>query len=160
MAKLISIEDLIKYTNILDYFTKPEIFQGASITPRCNIELIDEEDDGDSKIFSFYVEVHNYYYERTRVDIKVNKDKIEDIYCTCNMFNHYDHCIHIAAVIISETKLLFDIFKDNKRISNILLDHFVIDNKPTIKKEVDVELSLVVNKTYYDEYFFSCLNVH
>ena len=60
MAKYMSITDIINNTNISKYFTIQELYQASSILPRCEIELLDKEETFDSKIFSFFMEVHNY----------------------------------------------------------------------------------------------------
>ena len=152
MAKFMSITDIINNTNISKYFTIQELYQASSILPRCEIELLDKEETFDSKIFSFFMEVHNYYYEHCGVEIEIKDNEIINISCTCYNFEHRDKCIHTAIVILACYKILFPVFSDPKKISNAILDHFLVDNKPTIKKEVDLELKLDINRSYYHEF--------
>ena len=152
MAKFMTITDIINNTNISEYFTIQELYQAASILPRCEIELLSTEEEMNSKIFSFFMEVHNYYYEHCSVDIHIKDNDIINISCTCHNFEHHDKCIHIAVVILACYKILFPVFSDPKKISNAILDHFLVDNKPAIKKEVDLELKLDINRSYYHEF--------
>ena len=159
MAKFMSITDIINNTNISKYFTIQELYQAASILPRCEIELLSTEEDNDSKIFSFFMEVHNYYYEHCSVEIEIKDNEIINISCTCYNFEHRDKCIHTAIVILACYKILFPVFSDPKKISNAILDHFLVDNKPTIKKEVDLELKLDINRSYYHEFLEPKVNI-
>ena len=101
-----TITDIINNTNISKYFTIQELYQAASILPRCEIELLSTEEDNDSKIFSFFMEVHNYYYEHCSVDIEIKENEILNISCTCYNFEHRDKCIHTAIVILACYKIL------------------------------------------------------
>ena len=152
MARTMTITDIINNTNISEYFTIQELYQASSILPRCEIEHFDTEETDDSKIFSFFMEVHNYYYEHCSVDIHIKDNDIINISCTCHNFLHHDKCIHVAVIILACYKILFPIFSDPKKISNAILEQFLIDNKPTIKKEVDLELKLDINSNYYHEF--------
>ena len=152
MAKYMSITDIINNTNISKYFTIQELYQAASILSRCEIELLSTEEEMNSKIFSFFMEVHNYYYEHCSVDIHIKDNDIINISCTCHNFLHHDKCIHVAVVILACYKILFPIFSDPKKISNAILDQFLVNSKPTIKKEVDLELKLDINSSYYHEF--------
>ena len=152
MARTMTITDIINNTNISEYFTIQELYQASSILPRCEIEHFDTEETDDSKIFSFFMEVHNYYYEHCSVDIHIKDNDIINISCTCHNFLHHDKCIHVAIIILACYKILFPVFSDPKKISNAILEQFLIDNKPTIKKAVDLELKLDINSNYYHEF--------
>ena len=159
MAKFMSITDIINNTNISKYFTTPELYQASSILPRCEIEHFDTEETDDSKIFSFFMEVHNYYYEHCSVDIEIKENEILNISCTCHNFEHHDKCIHVAVVILAYYKILFPVFNDPKKISNAILEQFLVNSKPTIKKEVDLELKLDINSSYYHEFIEPKVNI-
>ena len=159
MAKFMSITDIINNTNISKYFTIQELYQASSILPRCEIELLDKEETFDSKIFSFFMEVHNYYYEHCSVDIEIKENEILNISCTCHNFERHDKCIHVAVVVLACYKILFPVFSDPKKISNAILEQFLINSKPTIKKEVDLELKLDINSSYYHEFLEPKVNI-
>ncbi len=159
MAKYMTITDIINNTNISEYFTTPELYQASSILPRCEIEHFDTEETGDSKIFSFFMEVHNYYYEHCSVDIHIKDNDIINISCTCHNFEHHDKCIHVAIIILACYKILFPVFSDPKKISNAILEQFLVNSKPTIKKEVDLELKLDINSSYYHEFIEPKVNI-
>ena len=159
MAKYMSISDIINNTNISKYFTIQELYQASSILPRCEIEHFDTEETDNSKIFSFFMEVHNYYYEHCSVDIEIKENEILNISCTCHNFEHHDKCIHVAVVILACYKILFPIFSDPKKISNAILEQFLVNSKPTIKKEVDLELKLDINSSYYHEFIEPKVNI-
>ena len=79
MARTMTITDIINNTNISEYFTIQELYQASSILPRCEIEHFDTEETDNSKILSFFMEVHNYYYEHCGVELEFKDNDIINI---------------------------------------------------------------------------------
>ena len=127
-----------------------------------NVYLSDVSKSGKYlSFFKFFVQSernHEYY----TVNIFLNNGEIFRYHCTCEQFNAYDTCKHVAACFIKYKRDIFPKPLDEYDISKNILDYFSKDKSTNNIKEklnLDVELdftqgkimayiSIGLNKTY------------
>ena len=151
MARLITIDDIINNTNVLDYFTKRELESGD----RLHYSEMYMYDDGASKNnkHHFGLEVSSfYYYETYDILIEVINNEIKNIKCNCQEYKYNHKCSHIAAIITHFYDALFPIFQDPNNLSKFFLDRFVSKNEVVIKKEINVELKFEKGDYYFRDF--------
>ena len=152
MRKSISVGDLLNISNIGSFVSGNDIIKATRI-PRDDIKLEDKEIYQDCTNYTFSVESQSYYDEYYEVFIKISHDhKILDINCDCMQFQSFETCKHVGAVILYNYEELFNMKEDNKTISNRIIDKFINKEEITIKKELTVNLNIVLNSNYYYRY--------
>ena len=149
MRKSITIGELLHTSNIGSFVSGNDLIKATRI-PKDNVTLEAKVSYQDCTNYTFSVESQSYYDEYYEVFLKISNDyKIMDLDCECVQFQNFETCKHIGAVILYNYEELFNMREDNKTISNRILDKFVNKESVTIKKELTVNLNIVLNNSYY-----------
>ena len=90
----------------------------------------------------FLVKSQTFYTYYTSY-ILIKNNNIEDVDCNCIQFQNFGSCKHLAACFkYYSTELFGKKKKTIEELSNILLDKYFSDNKPTIKKEIKLNINI------------------
>ena len=97
----------------------------------------------------FLVKSQTFYTYYTSY-ILIKNNNIEDVDCNCIQFQNFGSCKHLAACFkYYSTELFGKKKKTIEELSNILLDKYFSDNKPTIKKEIKLNININPQESYF-----------
>ena len=90
------------------------------------------------------------FYTYYAAYILIKNNNIEDVDCNCIQFQNFGSCKHLAACFkYYSTELFGKKKKTIEELSNILLDKYFSDNKPTIKKEIKLNININPQESYF-----------
>ena len=149
MPKLINIAELLEKNDVGKFLSATDLIRGERLTN--NVYFAEDGVFRTNGITRYYFSVESeFYYDKYyEVFIDIKNNKVVDVNCECEAFKKSNRCKHIGACIMDNIEMLFKKNIDTEEISNIILDKFVSDSKSTIKKEVDLELKIELNDSYY-----------
>ena len=147
--KNVSVKDLLNISNIGTFVSGTDIIKASRIS-RDEVVLEEKATYQDCTNYSFVVESQSFYDEFYNVFIKISHDyKILDVDCDCMQFQSFGTCKHLGAAILYNYEELFNIVEDNKTITNRIIDRFINKEPIALKKELTVNLNIVLNDRYY-----------
>lgn len=146
--------DELYYENrakLLKLFDRTDIIRGEYMNPY-RTELIKEENKG--KFTDFYFKYNDYYSEELNQIIRRDdKGNITNYKCTCEKFKTTNSCTHLITCIRWHSDKIFYIKPDIKEISSMIIDSFAQINKPSIKKEIFLELEIYSESNHYGKIY-------
>ena len=140
-----TLQNLFEFTDIL---------RGEYIRPY-SIALVDEEYNNDKTTFKFEV-TDEFYGNIYKQNITKNDEgKILGFTCDCDNFRLHSSCTHLIGCIRWYAYKIFEEKPDINKISDRILSKFVKLSKPTLKKEVflEVEIEKEEHKQGYYMYY-------
>ena len=147
--KNVSVKNLLNISNIGTFVSGTDIIKATRIS-KDEVVLEEKATYQDCTNYSFVVESQSFYDEFYNVFIKISHDyKILDVYCDCMKFQSFGTCKHLGAAILYNYEELFNIVEDNKTITNRIIDRFINKEPIALKKELTVNLNIVLNDRYY-----------
>ena len=147
--KNVSVKNLLNISNIGTFVSGTDIIKASRIS-RDEVVLEEKTTYQDCTNYSFVVESQSFYDEFYNVFIKISHDyKILDVDCDCMQFQSFGTCKHLGAAILYNYEELFNIVEDNKTITNRIIDRFINKEPIALKKELTVNLNIVLNDRYY-----------
>lgn len=110
-----------------------------------------------SKKHIFFVKSqHSYEYYHSFITIK--NGNIVDVDCNCIQFQNYRSCKHLAAAFrFYSIELFGQRKKSNELISSMILDKYFDNYKPSIKKELklNINISPIIDTDWNDDPYLS-----
>ena len=132
------------YSKIREFINRSDI-QKANTYEKRQIIYRGYSGTNCKKYIFFVRSQHSYEYYHSYITIK--NGEIHDIDCNCIQFKNYGSCKHLAAAFMYYSIELFgQKKKSNEMISSMILDKYFDNYKPSIKKELKLNVNIFPNE--------------
>lgn len=161
------INGIIKQENEINKYKIKRILSYIDIEKSKQIEKDNIILDKCDEEISYYRSTKTYYFtvnDKRKCIIKIDSDyNIIGIYCDCNEFRRTNSCEHLAASFYKYIDTIFNnkTERNIKDISNQIIKKYAKTMKPTIKKEVKIEIDIIPEKSeYYNSNYTKVVNYY
>ncbi len=148
-----TLKELMHKQDIIHLLDPKDIKDGYLHLKKNQILYRENENELDAynNRITYHFIVNDSRPHRANVTIKDNK-LLDNVHCDCYEFLLYGSCRHLGAILVWNYSLLFTSKKNVlDMVYDNILDKFIEPKKAIIKKEVKVELNIILNDP--DEYY-------